>query len=91
MKPKGLRSSPPVRGFRDHDAVQRPDRIELQLLRKVREIDEFADGYLVAKVRKIKREFHRSRPPFIALQASRLVLVRCGERLQTRGDGPEIR
>src|SRR5262249_42078030 len=44
--------------FRNHDPVQRPNRIELQLLGNMSEVDDLAYSYLVPEVWQIQSEFH---------------------------------
>jgi hypothetical protein len=52
-----------IGGFRDDDAVERPDGIEVELLGEAGEILEVLDGDLVAEVRQVQSELHESQPP----------------------------
>ena len=56
-------SSAAVGGLRDDDPVERPDRVEVELLGERGEILELLDGHLVAEVRQVESELHVNRPP----------------------------
>ena len=47
-----------VGGFRHHDPVERPDRVEVELLGEGGEILELLDGHLVAEIRQVESELH---------------------------------
>ena len=47
-----------VGGLGDDDPVERPDRVEVELLGERGEILELLDGHLVAEVRQVQRELH---------------------------------
>ena len=49
-----------VRRLRDDDAVERPDRVEVEVLGEGGEVLELLDRHLVAEVRQVQRELHRS-------------------------------
>ena len=58
--PNGYCSSHAVGGLGDHDPVERPDGVEVELLGQRREVLEFLDRHLVAEVGKVERELHSS-------------------------------
>jgi hypothetical protein len=49
-----------VGGLRDDDPVERPDRVEVELLGERRQLLELLDRDLVAEVRQVERELHRN-------------------------------
>ena len=48
-----------VGGFRHHDSVERPHRIEVERLGEVREILEFLDRHVITKIGQVESELHR--------------------------------
>jgi hypothetical protein len=47
-----------IGGLGDHDAVERPDGVEVELLGEAGEVLELLDGHLVAEVRQVQSELH---------------------------------
>jgi hypothetical protein len=49
-----------IGGLGNDDPVERPDRVEVELLGEAGEIFEFLDGHLVTEVRQVESEFHET-------------------------------